>query len=143
MGTDMINRNTIRRVLVLVDQEYPGRGGDASGVISAATDADVLVVAITAPTKNEGWIIDRTARERQATRHLKSWIAALAPYAARIAGETGDENPRLATADAQRAFHANAVIMTGPTAAITARAAQTRAAGRRRFDRLRPALIPG
>ncbi len=141
MRADIINSNPIRRVLVLVDREYPGANGDAGEVISAVTEAEVLVVAITGPVPNEGWIIDRTARERQATRHLESWIDALTPHAVRIAGETGDENPRLAVADARHAFHPDAVIVTGSTAGIEARSARAPAGGRRWLGRLRaPAL---
>ena len=52
------------------------------------------------------------AREEDARRRLESWTAARAPYASRVDGEVGDEDPRLALADARRELGDDAVLLS-------------------------------
>jgi hypothetical protein len=52
------------------------------------------------------------AREEEARRRLESWTAALAPYASRLDGEVGDENPHLALADARGELDDDVVLLS-------------------------------
>jgi hypothetical protein len=97
-----------RRLIVLVDDQFPGRDEFRESWIAArAQGAEVLVIAPALPVPGERWIIDLDARQAQARAHLASWVEALADTAASVRGEVGAESPSLAVADALAAFAAD------------------------------------
>ena len=101
-----------RRVLVIVDRDFPENEPDARRLVEEVRGGDVLVVASAGAVPGERWIIDLTAREAQARRRLTGWIDALAPHARTIASEVGDADPGLARDDAQRDHAPHTVVTT-------------------------------
>ena len=95
------------------DREWAGSHDPAlSHIAQSVRGNDVHVVAPASPLAGERWLVDVAAREEDARRRLESWTAALAPYASRVDGEVGDENPRLALADARRELGDDAVLLS-------------------------------
>jgi hypothetical protein len=68
----------------------------------------------------EHWLVDVAAREHDALERIHGWTAALAPHAASIDGEVGDENPRLALADARREVGDALVLSVGGSTTLPA-----------------------
>ena len=100
-------------VILLADRECAGSHDPALNHIAQSVRGnDVHVVAPASPLAGERWLVDVAAREEDARRRLESWIAALAPDASRLDGEVGDENPRLALADARRELGDDAVLLS-------------------------------
>lgn len=104
---------TERPVIVLVERGCTGSHDPAlRDVARVAGGRRVHLVAPAGPVAGERWLVDVGARERDAQARLDGWAAALAPHAASIDGEIGDENPRLAVADARRALGADARLVS-------------------------------
>ncbi len=100
-------------VILLADRECAGSHDPAlSHIAQSVRGNDVHVVASASPLAGERWLVDVAAREEDARRRLGSWTSVLAPYASLVDGEVGDENPRLALADARREFGDDAVLMS-------------------------------
>ncbi len=100
-------------VILLADRECAGTHDPALNHIAQAVRGnDVHVVAPASPLAGERWLVDVAAREEDARRRLESWTSALAPYASCVDGEVGDENPRLALADARHELGDDAVLMS-------------------------------
>jgi hypothetical protein len=111
-----------RRLIVLVDDQFPGRDDfRASWIAARAQGAEVLVVAPALPVPGERWIIDLDARQAQARAHLASWVEALAGTAASVRGEVGAERPSLAVADALAGFPADECLDAGASAEASPR----------------------
>ena len=103
---------------------------ELEGLNDAVADAHVMVVAPAGPVAGERWIVDLTARRVRAEERLNDWATMLTRQVRELELEVGDENPRLALADARRAFR--------PDACDRARAAR-RALGPVRLAAVSPA----
>jgi hypothetical protein len=100
-------------VILLAGRECAGSHDPALDHIAHSVRGnDVHVVAPASPLAGERWLVDVAAREQDARRRLESWTSVLALYASRVDGEVGDENPRLALADARRELGDDAVLMS-------------------------------
>lgn len=127
-----------RRVVVVVDGDFPGAGHPEVGrVIDAVSGAHALVVAPAGPVAGERWVIDLSARDAQAWRRLDDWWSAVAPQVRTVDVEVGDASPTLAAADAQHAFRADTVIATR-TAAPAEPSSRGWASALRRLADVRP-----
>jgi hypothetical protein len=92
-------------VVVLVERACMGSHDPVLPEIARAADGGpVHLVAPARAVPGEEWVIDRSARERDAYERLVSWAGALTQHASAVDGEVGDESSRLALADAQRRF---------------------------------------
>jgi hypothetical protein len=100
-------------VIVLVERECAGDHDPALRHIApVAGDKHIHLVAPARQVDGEHWLVDVDAREQDANERLASWSAALAPYASSINGEIGDENSRLALADARREVGRDARVLS-------------------------------
>jgi hypothetical protein len=118
------------RIVVIADGEPPAPHDPAShALVDAVRGAHVLVVAPASPVPGERWIVDLDAREAQARRRLQAWVAAVAGHATAVETEVGDPSPRLALADARRAFRPHAVVGTAPPSRPAPRRPRLRLAG--------------
>jgi hypothetical protein len=120
---------TPTHLIVLAECECAGDdNAELRHIADAARGRHVRVVAPAGPIPGEDWLVDVTAREQEARRRIESWTRALAPFAATVAGEVGDENPRLALADARRDVGRDAPVLSarGATASTLAARRATR-----------------
>lgn len=103
------------RVVVVADGEPPAPHDPAAQeLVADVTGAHVLVVAPASAVPGERWIVDLDAREAQARRRVDAWAATIATHASAVETEVGDASPRLAIADARRAFRPHAVVASAP-----------------------------
>jgi hypothetical protein len=105
------------RVVVIAAGDPPAPHDPASHeLVATVRGANVLLVAPASAVPGERWIVDLDAREAQARRRLDAWAAAIAVHASAVEAEVGDPSPRLALADARRAFRPHAVVASAPPA---------------------------
>jgi len=103
------------RVVVVADGEPPAPHDPvARELVAAVSGALVLVVAPASAVPGERWVVDLDAREAQARRRAGAWAATIATHASAVETEVGDASPRLAIADARRAFRPHAVVASAP-----------------------------